>query len=274
MRSLLVAAAATLLFAACAGAARADVATIASDGSTPFDGGAAVTSPLEQVAGAIASTIAGRVVSVRCEAVADWTSLAHAGRFEPSQVLGYVSFANGIPVDYAELSPDICQSLQTFAQATTKPTKCTPKAPDQVVRQKVVTVVNGKRIVKWRTKTVQSAPLTAPAPCFADGKQLAQSNAFWDAYFSTAEALQTLVHESIHLRGDAVEANAECYGMQYLAYAAQQLGDTADDATAIARYYATKLYPLRRTQTPAYWSADCRENGALDASPNDGAWPS
>ena len=273
MQKLLVAAAAALLFAAGADAARADVATVADDGTTPFDGGVAVTSPLEQVAGAIASTIAGRVVSVRCESDADWASLASTGRFQPTSVLGYVSFANGLPADYTELSPDICRSLQTFAEAATKPTKCLAKAAPRVVRQRVVTVVKGKRVVRWRTKTVQSVPLSDPGPCFVNGRQLQQSTAFWNSYFDTAEALQTLAHEAIHLRGDGVESHAECYGMQYLASAAQQLGDTPDDATAIARYYATKLYPLRQSQTPDYWSADCRPNGALDLTPNDGLWP-
>ncbi len=273
MQKLLAAAAAAVLFAACAGAARADVATVATDGSTPFDGGAAVTSPLEQIAGAIASTIAGRVVSVRCEGDDDWAALARASRFQPSQILGYVSFVNGLPVDYAELSPDICRSLQSFAQATTKPTKCLPSAAPKTVRQKVVTVVKGKRVVRWRTKTVQSIPLAEPVACFANGRQLSQDPLFWDDYFQTAEALQTLVHEAIHLRGDPVESHAECYGMQSFALAAEQLGDTADDAAAIASYYATKLYPLRRTQSPEYWSADCRPNGPLDLTPNDNVWP-
>jgi hypothetical protein len=273
VQKLLVAAAAAFLFAAGAGAARADVATIANDGSTPFDGGPAVTSPLEQAAASIASTIAGRIVSVRCEDEDDWSSLADASRFRPSSVLGYVSFVNGLPVDFTELSPDICRGLQSFAQAATKPTKCAAKAASRVVRERVVRVVKGKKVVRWRTKRVQSIPLAQPAPCFVDGRQLTQGNAFWDTYFETAQALQTLVHESVHLRGDAVESNAECYGMQSLAYAAQQLGDTADDATAIARYYATRLYPLRQSQTPDYWSADCRENGALDLTPNDGVWP-
>jgi hypothetical protein len=61
--------------------------------------------------------------------------------------------------------------------------------------------------------------------------------------------------------------------MQSFALAAEQLGDTADDAAAIASYYATKLYPLRRTQSPEYWSADCRPNGPLDLTPNDNVWP-
>jgi hypothetical protein len=81
------------------------------------------------------------------------------------------------------------------------------------------------------------------------------------------------VHESIHLQGDPVEADAECYGMQHLAYAAQQLGDSPDDAAAIAQYYASLLYPSRRTQAPAYWSPECKPGGALDLTPNDGVWP-
>jgi hypothetical protein len=145
------------------------------------------------------------------------------------------------------------------------------------VREKVVKLVNGKRVVSYRSHAVPSTTYVQvaqpPAPCFANGRQLANDNPFWDSYFSTAEALQTLVHEAIHLQGNPVEAQAECYGMQSLAYAAQQLGDTPDDAAAIAAYYVTQLYPARQTQTPDYWSADCRPNGALDLTPNDGVWP-
>lgn len=251
---MLVAGVAAVLFAAAAGTARADVAAFASDGTDPWTGGAAVTSQLEAAAGAIASTVAGRPVSVRCESDDDWSTLASGAGFEPDQVLGFVSFTGTQPVDFAEFSPDVCRALQSFAIATTKPTKCQP-------------VVRVSRNKKVRT-TAQPA-----APCFANGRRLSASNSFWDAYFSTAEALQTLVHESIHLRGDPVEADAECYGMQYLAYAAQQLGDSPDDAAAIAQYYATLLYPSRRTDAPAYWSAECRSGGALDLTPNDGVWP-
>lgn len=254
MRAFLVAGVAAVLFSIAAGAARADVGAFANDGTDPWAGGAAVTSRLETAAGAIASTVAGRPVSVRCESDEDWPATASGVGFEPSQVLAFVPYMGTQPDDYAELSPDICRSLQAFAVATTKPTKC----------QLVVPVTRKKKV---RTTTQPAAP------CFANGRQLSGGNAFWDAYFHTAEALQTLVHESIHLRGDAVEADAECYGMQYLAYAAEQLGDTTDDAAAIAQYYATQLYPSRRTQSPAYWSPECRANGTLDLTPNDGVWP-
>ena len=209
---------------------------------------------LETATGAIASAVAGRPVSVRCESDSDWLTMSAGAGFQPAQVLGFVSFAGTQPVGYAELSPTVCRSLQSFATATTKPTKC----------RLTVRVTRNKRV---RTTT------QPPAPCFANGHRQAAGNSFWDAYFATTEALQTLVHEPIHLKGDPVEADAECYGMQYLAYAAQQLGDAPEDAAAIAQYYATLLYPPRRTQAPDYWSPECRAGGALDLTPNDGVWP-
>ena len=259
VKRFVVAGVAAVVFACAAGAARADVAVVPNDGSTPFDGGAEVTSPLEAAAGAIASHIAGRPVSVRCEADADWATLAGNAGYQPSQILGYVTFLNGGAGDVAELSSDICRSLQTFAAATTKPTKC-----------QVATRV----VVRIRRKRTYSSVLQPFAPCFVNGAQLNPTDQpFWNQYFYVAEALQTLAHESIHLQGDPVEADAECYGMQWVAYAAQQLGDTPDDAAAIAQYYATRLYPTRQSQSPAYWSPECRPNGKLDLTPGDNAWP-
>jgi hypothetical protein len=246
----LVAGVAAVLVAVAAGTARADTAAFTSDGTDPWAGGAAVTSQLETVAGAIATKIAGRPVTVRCEDDTDWTSLLGGYDLTPSQILGFVSFTGAQAADYAELSPSICASLQTFATATTKPTKC---SLTRIVRRRRVAL--------------------PPAPCFVNGRELTSNPTFWNAYFQTAEALQTLVHESIHLSGDPVESHAECYGMQWLAYAAAQLGDTPDDAHAIASYYATELYPSRQTDAPAYWSADCKAGGALDLTPNDGSWP-
>ena len=55
---------------------------------------------------------------------------------------------------------------------------------------------------------------------------------------------------------------------------AQQLGDTPDDAQAIADYFWTKLYPQEQTEEPAYWSAQCRPGGALDERPPGSTmWP-
>ena len=250
MKAFLAIAVVAITCAAFAGSARADVATVSNDGTDPWAGGAALTTPLEAAAAAIASHVAGRPVSVRCESDADWPGLAD------SNVLGFVSFWSGRgPEDYTELSPDVCRSLQLFAQAETKPTKCA-----------TVTRVKKRRAY---------ATVTKPAgPCFANGRELSHDVPFWNSYFYTAEALQTLVHESIHLKGDPVEAEAECYGMQWLAYAAQQLGDTADDANAIAQWYVLRLYPERETDAPDYWSPECKPGGALDLTPADGVFPS
>lgn len=260
MRALRFLAVLAALFACCAGVARADVATIADDGSQPWDGGAAVTTPIEALAGQIASGIAGRPVAIRCESDSDWAALT-----EPS-FLGFVSFYGDRPVDYAELSPTVCASLESFALATVKPTKCV-----RTVRvRRTTTRVVRRRKIRVTTYVRVAQP---PGPCFAGGRRLSGDQPFWDGYFADAEAIQTLAHESIHLKGDAVEAEAECYGMQAAASVAQQLGDTADDGLAIAQYYATLLYPQRQTQSPAYWSPECRPSGALDLTPNDGVWP-
>ena len=260
MRALRLLAVSAALLACCAGVARADVATIADDGSQPWDGGAAVTTPIEALAGRIASGIAGRPVSVRCESDTDWAALT-----QPS-FLGFVSFWGARPVDYAELSPSVCRSLQSFALAAAKPTKCSRTVR---VRRTVVRVVRRKRL----RVTTYSAVARPAGPCFPRGRQQTGDQPFWDGYFADAEAIQTLAHESIHLKGDPVEAEAECYGMQAVGSVAQQLGDSADDGRAIARYYATLLYPQRETQSPDYWSAECRAGGALDLTPDDGVWP-
>lgn len=252
MRALLTLAVIAACSAAFAGAAHADVSTIVNDGTDPSSGGTAVTTPIEAAAGAIASHVAGRPVSVRCESDADWPGLADA------TVLGFVSFFDSAPVDFAELSPDVCRSLQSFAAADAKPTKCTTVT--RVVR----------RVRRRRTYTTATNPA---GPCFVNGRELSRNGPFWNAYFNTAEALQTLVHESIHLKGDPVEADAECYGMQWISYAAQQLGDTPDDANAIAQWYAARLYPQRQTADPAYWSPECKAGGALDLTPSDGVFP-
>jgi hypothetical protein len=275
-----VAIAAACCFAVFAAGARADDPTVVDDPAGPWAGGAELVTPLEALLGTAGSSIAGRSVSVRCEDDAGWEDLASQHGFAPTSVLGFVSFFRRGPVDYAEISPDVCRSLQSFAAAELKPTKCvasTPKVSTRTVREKVVKTANGRQVVTWRSRTIRKTTYiesTGPAgPCFVDGKQLSRSQPFWSAYFYTAQAIQTLAHESIHLKGNANEAEAECYGMQSLAYTAMQLGDTADDAASIAEYYATQLYPQRQSQSPAYWSADCREDGPLDLTPGDGVWP-
>jgi len=90
----------------------------------------------------------------------------------------------------------------------------------------------------------------------------------------TAFALATVTHESYHLLGYRNEAQVECYGLQSIWYAATKLGAPVALGEAIARFYATEMYPRRRVDTPAYWSAECRDGGKLDLRPQSHAWPS
>jgi hypothetical protein len=89
-----------------------------------------------------------------------------------------------------------------------------------------------------------------------------------------ALALETVAHESYHLLGYTNEAQVECYGMQSLWFVANKLGASVVEAQAYAQLYATQMYPLRRVQTPAYWSSECRDGGKYDLRPRSHAWPS
>jgi hypothetical protein len=91
---------------------------------------------------------------------------------------------------------------------------------------------------------------------------------------SIAMALAVVAHESYHLLGYTNEAQVECYGMQSIWFVASKLGASVPEAQALASLYATKMYPLRRTQTPQYWSPQCRDGGKLDLRPSLARWPS
>jgi hypothetical protein len=298
---LLVAAAVALLAAP---TALADIGTVPNDGSLPWASGAD-TSPLEALAGQIASTISGRSVSVRCEGDYDWGLLAAQHNVDPAAELGYVPFwihtLNGVAIGapfadtYTEISPLVCAHLNDFAVAATKPTKCSVTSDvaqytTRTVRTKVTIakrvrvkvrgrfVFRTKRSTRWVSKQVVDTTYVQvtdpPAPCYlGDENQLApQSDAYWSEYFWYARSMLTLAHESIHLRGDMSEVDASCYGLQWVDYVAQQLGATPDDAAAIASYDADYAYPLYKN-VPGYWSADCHDGGALDLHPDSSIWP-
>ncbi len=284
--------------------------------------------PLEQLAGRIATRIAGRPVTIRCEGDTDWLKLTTERGVDPAAELGYVGVdvfsrdgrvTSVVPASFAELSTSTCAALQAFALADPKPTTCQPpvSVASTVLRPKrVATRVKvdrgpdlkrpGKRRTVTRTvwKTVQ-VPTTVTdqqpgpsVPCYVGGlagsaPQFAveQSRASLRAYRDTTEAILTLAHEAVHLGGAVggtttsgllygdplAEARAECSGMQWLSYVAQQLGASADDAVAIAQLQARWRYPQRNAPGghDEYWSADCVAGGALDIRADRTApWPS
>ena len=89
-----------------------------------------------------------------------------------------------------------------------------------------------------------------------------------------AWSLETVAHETYHLLGFTNEAQVDCYGMQSIWLVANKLGASVAEAQAYAALFAHDLYPLRRTETPTYWSAQCRDGGKYDLRPATHAWPS
>jgi len=88
---------------------------------------------------------------------------------------------------------------------------------------------------------------------------------------SLAWAIGTVAHEAIHLRGITDEALTECYGSQYLAFAAERLGATPAQARGLAVLHAetSQAQMAERYQLPG----GCQDGGELDLRPNDPAWP-
>ena len=89
-----------------------------------------------------------------------------------------------------------------------------------------------------------------------------------------AMALAVVSHESYHLLGYKNEAQVECYGLQSIWFVANKLGAPVAEAQEFGQLYATRMYPTRRYQSPAYWSSECRNGGKYDLRPQLASWPS
>jgi hypothetical protein len=82
-------------------------------------------------------------------------------------------------------------------------------------------------------------------------------------------AVHVLTHESMHMRGQPVEALAECEAMQRDAETAQLLGATPQEGLDLAREYWITYYP---NMPGNYRSDDCKLGGALDEQLPDPPW--
>src|SRR5919204_5717781 len=71
------------------------------------------------------------------------------------------------------------------------------------------------------------------------------------------EGSLTLAHESAHLRGWRNEASAQCHGIEWLPYVAEQLGASHDEGTAMANY-ALALQPGMPSE---YQFSSCPDTG-------------
>ena len=87
---------------------------------------------------------------------------------------------------------------------------------------------------------------------------------------SDAEAINTLAHESMHLRGITGEAQAQCYAIQADAWTVERLGGTAAEGAAVADY----ILALQPALPSEYQSGACRAGGGLDVAPGTAAFPS
>lgn len=82
-------------------------------------------------------------------------------------------------------------------------------------------------------------------------------------------AVHVLTHESMHMRGQTNEADAECEAMQRDAETAQLLGATAAEGLVLAERYWHVDYPR---MPDAYRTSDCTPGGPLDEHLPDPPW--
>ena len=86
----------------------------------------------------------------------------------------------------------------------------------------------------------------------------------------TADAVETLAHETMHSVGVSVEAQAECYGMQLAATVAEKLGVPTAYANSLARLNLDNY----KQRPPNYINtAKCREDGVWDLFPGKDSPP-
>jgi hypothetical protein len=85
-----------------------------------------------------------------------------------------------------------------------------------------------------------------------------------------AQAINTLAHEAMHLRGITGEAYAQCFAIQADAWTTMRLGGTEAEGDALANYVLA-LQPAMPTE---YQSDECRAGGQLDLTPSTRAFPS
>ncbi len=89
------------------------------------------------------------------------------------------------------------------------------------------------------------------------------------AFVRIALGVDTLAHESMHRRGFRSEAVTECYAVQLTYKTATALGANQTYASLVARQ-AWAHYPAHPAE---YLSAECRNGGKLDLSPQRSTWP-
>lgn len=83
------------------------------------------------------------------------------------------------------------------------------------------------------------------------------------------QALETLAHEAVHLRGITDEAKTECYAVQTVAAVALRFGASVPQALGIA----SAAYLQSRLKSEEYVSPACVPGGNYDLHPDTRSWP-
>jgi hypothetical protein len=183
----------------------------------------------ERALSAFASQLAGRPVSVRCESF--WHSIVNV-----DGNLGDVPFPNGHPASYAHVTRGMCKELARF--------RSRPERPELACLSQF----------DWNGFT---------------GSGDAAATACSEQANDMAEALVTLTHESMHMRGWADEALAQCYALQEVAFTVERLGGSRQEGAAVASYLLS-LQPFMPTD---YQSSECSAGRLLDLHPETQAFP-
>jgi hypothetical protein len=149
--------------------------------------------------------------------------------------LGDVPFPNGRAADYTNITRQMCGDLARF--------RAQPDRPELACLQ----------LFDW-------SRFDPGDPAMAACSQRAND---------MAEALITLTHESMHIRGWADEATAQCYAIQEVAFTVQQLGGSPAEGTAVANY----ALALQSYMPTDYQSSECAAGRSLDLHPETRAFP-
>jgi hypothetical protein len=147
---------------------------------------------------------------------------------------GEVQFPQGRAPDHTFLTRRTCKTLERFRKGSRGRLDC-------------LTTVDWAR---WRFDTDYGSPCSQRAR-------------------GTAEAINTLAHESMHLRGFVDEGQTQCYGIQEDAWTVVRLGGTPEQGAAVASF----VLALQPGMPSEYQSSECRAGGGLDLHPETAVFP-
>jgi hypothetical protein len=149
--------------------------------------------------------------------------------------LGDVPFPDGHPASYTHVTRGMCGQLARFRRQ--------PERPELACLQQF----------DWSRFHGDDSALIACSERAGD----------------MAEALITLTHESMHLRGWADEAIAQCYALQEVAFTVTRLGGSPAEGRAVADY----VLSLQAWMPTDYQSSECAAGHSLDLNPRTHAFP-